>query len=268
MLRGPTVAPTLSESAVVSGKTVSPPESDGGGLVEGGLLIVARMPVEFLSDAEAAAYGRYDGGPSREELDRVFFLDDADRELIEKRRGEHNRLGFALQLTTARWLGVFLPDPTDVPTVVLDYVTRQLEIADLSCVGRYLERRPTRFDHAEEIKRACGLRECAQARSEFDGWLWARAWMTGDAPRAIFADAIGWLRERDVLLPGVTTLRRRLRNVRGPCVGAALVVIAAAGGPAHRFVDDADDRRARQLRARVPRDRARRRADADRHAGL
>ena len=161
----------------------------GGSVRRGGLLIVARMPVEFLSDAEAAAYGRYDGGPSREELDRVFFLDNADRELVEKRRGEHNRLGFALQLTTARWLGVFLPDPTDVPETVLSYVARQLDIADPSCVERYLERRPTRFDHAEEIKRACAYREFAQARSEFEEWLWARAWMTGDGPRAIFADA-------------------------------------------------------------------------------
>ena len=125
--------------------------------VRGGLLIVARMPVEFLSDAEAAAYGRYDGGPAREELDRMFFLDDADRELIEKRRGEHNRPGFALQLTTARWLGVFLPDPTDVPETVLSYVAGQLEIGDPSCVGRYLGRRPTRFDHAEEVMRACGV---------------------------------------------------------------------------------------------------------------
>ncbi len=32
-----------------------------------------RMPVEFLSDAEAAAFGRFDGTPSRDELDRVFF---------------------------------------------------------------------------------------------------------------------------------------------------------------------------------------------------
>ena len=186
----------------------------GGSVRRGGLLIVARMPVEFLSDAEAAAYGRYDGGPSREELDRVFFLDDADRELVEKRRGEHNRLGFALQLTTARWLGVFLPDPTDVPETVLSYVARQLDIADPSCVERYLERRPTRFDHAEEIKRACAYREFAQARSEFEEWLWARAWMTGDGPRAIFADAIGWLRERDVLLPGVTTLARLVARAR------------------------------------------------------
>jgi hypothetical protein len=119
------------------------------------------VPVEFLTDVEAAAYGRYDGGPSREDLDRVFFLDDADRELVDRRRGEHNRLGFALQLTTVRWLGVFLPDPTAVPPVVLEYLARQLDIGDSSCVGRYLERRPTRFDHAEEIKlalRSAGVR--------------------------------------------------------------------------------------------------------------
>jgi TnpA family transposase len=38
--------------------------------------------------------------------------------------------------------------------------------------------------------------------------------MTGDGPRVIFADAIGWLRERDVLLPGVTTLARLVARAR------------------------------------------------------
>ena len=172
------------------------------------------MPVEFLSDAEAATYGRFDGAPSRAELDRVFFLDDANRELIDKRRGAPNQLGFALQLTTVRWLGTFLPDPTDVPPVVLAYVARQLEIEDPSCVARYLDRRRTRFEHAEEIKASEGLRDFAAVSDEFEQWVAARSYMTGDGPRAIFADAVGWLRERRVLLPGVTTLARLVARAR------------------------------------------------------
>jgi len=175
---------------------------------------VARVPVEFLSDAEAAAYGRYDGGPSRVELDRVFFLNDADRELIDRRRGDHNRLGFALQLTTARWLGAFLPDPTAVPEAVLRYMAGQLEVEDLSVVRRYVERRRTRFEHAEEIKAFEGLQDFAAVGGELEEWAAARAYMTGDGPRAIFTDAVGWLRDRDVLLPGVTTLARLVARAR------------------------------------------------------
>jgi TnpA family transposase len=92
------------------------------------------VPVEFLSDEEAARFGRYDGSPSRAELERAFFLDDADRALVGRRRSDHNRLGFALQLTTARYLGTFLADPLDVPRAVVDYLSRQLEVADPSCV--------------------------------------------------------------------------------------------------------------------------------------
>ena len=84
------------------------------------------MPVEFLSDDEAAAYDRFAGVPSRADLERVFFLDDADLDLVGKHRGEHIRAGFALQLVTVRWLGTFLEDPLDVPGVVLEFVAGQL----------------------------------------------------------------------------------------------------------------------------------------------
>lgn len=51
------------------------------------------VPVEFLSDDEAASYGRFPGVLTRAELDRWFFLADDDRELIAVHRGDHNRLG-------------------------------------------------------------------------------------------------------------------------------------------------------------------------------
>lgn len=58
-------------------------------------------------------------------LDQFFFLDDADRELAAKHRGDHNRLGFTLRLVTVRHVGRFLPDPLDVPGVVVDWAYRE-----------------------------------------------------------------------------------------------------------------------------------------------
>ena len=71
------------------------------------------------------------------------------------------KLGFALQLVTVRYLGLFLEDPVHVPTVVVDFdfVAGQLGTDDPSCVKRYTEREKTRFDHAWETQRACGLKE-------------------------------------------------------------------------------------------------------------
>ncbi|WP_155853224.1 DUF4158 domain-containing protein, partial [Arthrobacter sp. H14] len=66
------------------------------------------MAGEYLTAAEEAAYGRYGhGAPEQSVLERFFFLDDLDRELVAKRRGDHNRLGFGLQLVTVRHLGAF-----------------------------------------------------------------------------------------------------------------------------------------------------------------
>jgi hypothetical protein len=45
-------------------------------------------------------------------------------------------------------------------------------------------------------------------------WVDARAWTTGDGPKAIFNDAVGRLFERGVLLPGVRTLARLVGRVR------------------------------------------------------
>jgi hypothetical protein len=117
------------------------------------------MPVEFLTDEEAAAYGRYAEDPSQADLERVFFLDDEDMDLVSQHRGDHMKAGFALQLVTIRWLGTFLDNPLDVPATVLEFVAGQLGVADPLVVNKYGERVKTLSNHQLEIRRAEGLRD-------------------------------------------------------------------------------------------------------------
>ena len=99
------------------------------------------MAGEYLTAAEEASYGRYaHEAPERSVLERFFFLDDFDRQLVAKRRGDHNRLGFGRQLVTVRYLGAVMDAPLDVPAAVVVFVAVQVGVDDPSslqrCVGR------------------------------------------------------------------------------------------------------------------------------------
>jgi hypothetical protein len=189
------------------------------------------VPVEFLTDVQAEAYGRFVGLPSRMELERFCFLDDVDLRLVGRRRGDHNRLGYGVQLATVRYLGAFLADPVDVPGEVGDCIAAQLDVV-VSCLAVYAEREKTRLEHQWEIAREFGYREFVEVEGELARWVDDRAWTTGEGPNTIFTDAIRWLRERRVLLPGVTTLARivaRERDAATLRVWTELAQAASAG---------------------------------------
>jgi TnpA family transposase len=174
------------------------------------------VPVEFLTDEQAEAYGKFAEEPTRPELERFFFLDDEDRKLIAKRRGDHSRLGFAVQICTVRYVGLFPDDPLAVPWAVVEHLAEQLEIEDVSCVKEYTERLKTAYEHAWEIRDAYGYHpyEDHDQGRKFRSFLHGRAWTAhAEGPKALFDHAVGWLRRNRVLLPGVSVLARQVAEV-------------------------------------------------------
>lgn len=195
------------------------------------------MPMDFLTDAQVAGYGRFDGVPSRADLERFFFLDDADKDLLGDRRGDHNRLGLMLQATTVRYVGRFLKDPLDVPGPVVEYLAEQLGIADASCVKRYTDRAMTAYEHSWQIRAAHGFRmfDDTTVLAEFRQFLDGRAWTHAEVPGALFTHGVGWLRRARVLLPGITVLIRLVSTVREAAaerMHATLAASAVATDPA------------------------------------
>lgn len=164
------------------------------------------MPVEFLTDEQAGAYAKFAEEPTRPEQERFFFLDDVDRDLIALRRTKHHQLGFALQMCTVRYVGLFLgEDPLDVPWSVVENLAEQLGIEDASCVKRYTERRQTVYDHAWEIRDAYGYHayEDHEMGQVFRAFLHGRAWTAhAEGPKALFDHAVGWLRRNRVAPAG------------------------------------------------------------------
>ena len=92
------------------------------------------MAVSFLTAAQRDRYGRYPDVVTPNDLSRCFHLSDDDRAQIMSCRGYHNRLGFALQLSTVRYLGTFLDDPIAVPSSVLQSLSHHwLSIPSTAC---------------------------------------------------------------------------------------------------------------------------------------
>jgi Domain of unknown function (DUF4158) len=188
------------------------------------------VPVDFLTRGQLAGYGRYCEPPSAAQLDWFFHFDDRDRASIDRRRGDHNRLGFAVQLGSVRFLGTFLARPADVPEVVALRVAEELGVGDPGRLGRLRSARA----HASRARRGdparVRLRDFSDpaARTELGRWLDARAWATAERPSVLFDLATARLIDAKVLLPGARVLARAIASARDRAVARLHRTLAEA----------------------------------------
>ncbi len=84
------------------------------------------MAGQFLTKAEREQLSTFPSSPSSEDIITFFTFSPPDLKLINKCSTNYNKLGFALQLGTLRYLG-FVPDELVLaPKILLSHVENQL----------------------------------------------------------------------------------------------------------------------------------------------
>jgi hypothetical protein len=176
------------------------------------------MPANFPTAEQKRYYGRFAEKLTPEQLGRYFHLSDTDRQLIYSRTKEHTQLGLAVQLGTVRFLGLFLADSQwqTVPHHVVQYVASQLSLAPALWQTYFDGRRPTISDHQTLIRQQYGYRDFSDPVVQFAivRWLYTRAWLHDEPPSRLFDLLVLRLKERKVLLPGITTLEECINHIR------------------------------------------------------
>lgn len=172
------------------------------------------MPVNFLTQSQRKRYGCYPEIVTHDDMARYFHLSDGDHEWIASKRKDVNRLGYALQLTTVRFLGTFIEDISSAPPSVIAVLAKQLNVMDVACLTEYRCSKQ-HWRHMTEIRQRYGYREFVTKgiRFRLGRWLCALCWTGTDRPSVLFEYASGWLIAHKVLLPGATVLERYIAEI-------------------------------------------------------
>ena len=141
------------------------------------------------------------------EMVRHYTFGSEDLALINRRRGDANRLGFALMLCYLRFPGRILQQGEQPPAALCAFVAEQLGLA-IAAFGDYAERDQTRREHAAEIQDTLGLRPFTRALyRELAVCLLPTALATDHGPMLV-ATVLEELRVRRIVSPPLSAVER------------------------------------------------------------
>jgi len=144
---------------------------------------------------------------SQDELIQHYTLSDTDLALIRQRRGEANRLGFAVQLCMLRFPGYAFGNDREVPAHVVQWVARQVR-ANPDSWGDYAQRDTTRREHLQELRSYLAVRPFGLADYRFLVHQMTDLATQTDKAVVLAANALQQLRNRSVMLPAVSVIDR------------------------------------------------------------
>jgi len=147
------------------------------------------------------------------ELVRFYTFSPSELAWIRKRRGAHNRLGFAVQLALLKHPGRMWTEETVLPDMMLRYIAQQIH-EDPAALSHYAARDVTRREHVAELQSRLGWTVFSgRAYRDLAMWLMASTRAT-DRAVSLVEMLLEELPRRKILAPRLSVVERLVRETR------------------------------------------------------
>ena len=146
------------------------------------------------------------------EIAKYYTLTELDIENVNRHRRDYNRLGFAVQLCVLRNPGWSLSNIQKIPESVLFYISEQLNINPKE-YDLYFQRENTRLIHFKEIRELYGYKIYSENDYKYLIEYLLPLAMENDNVVRLVKTAIDELKNRRIILPGITTIERVVNEV-------------------------------------------------------
>ena len=183
---------------------------------------------DMLTDEERRAL--FGVPEDREAMVKLYTLSRADLDLVQARRSDANRLGFAVQLALLRHPGL-APAEIEAPKRLITFMAEQLDLP-LSSIRGYGDRPQTVTDHAREAMAALGMRPSNQGDLELMIEAAAQAAWAGDRGTTIVQAVVDALKGAGIVLPTIGRIERAAIAGRARGRKSAYAALTAGISPA------------------------------------
>ena len=160
---------------------------------------------KVLSDVEKEKLLEF---PSEEpDIIRYYTLTERDISVISQHRGDHNRIGFAIQLCSLRFPGISLTSKNVFPKKALLFVTKQLNL-NISALERYSQRKFTKYDHLLELQSIYGYKTFSKENYIFYVKYLSELAIQTDRGIILAKALINDLRNKQIIIPAISVIER------------------------------------------------------------
>ena len=143
----------------------------------------------------------------KDDLIRFYTFNESDISIIKQRRGEANRLGFAVQLCYMRYPGIFLSIDESPNVSLLRMVSNQLKIP-VNAFDEYGQRAETRRDHLLELQSIFGFQPFT--KQHYRPSVRQIELLARDTDKGVLlaTELVESLRRQNILLPSPNVIER------------------------------------------------------------